>query len=140
MVFGLFLLQFPACAQSVPSKWKREWPRTDFSQSTIDFAEVISGGPPKDGIPYSAFKQGFPRGKVLTASNPNARRYGNIRLRWQKGMNSALDSSSIQRGRDIGFVSVQKKSANGYEDIPYDTTFAFAFKAFHPDGIIHANK
>jgi hypothetical protein len=28
-----------------------EWPRTDFSRSIVDFAEIMSGGPPKDGIP-----------------------------------------------------------------------------------------
>jgi len=319
MVFGFFLAQVPAWAQSVPAEWKREWPHTDFTQSTIDFSEVISGGPPKDGIPaidkpkfkpvsqvsdigaqepvimlstneetkayplrimmwheiandeiggvpvtvtycplcnsavvfdrrvngkvldfgvsgklrnsdmimydrqteswwqqfvgrgivgemtsvelkrlparvipFSSFKSSFPDGKVLTASNPNARRYGenpytkydssknpflyrgryegpgkplsyvvavdkeawllkdlrktgviehgNVRLRWHEGMNSALDSTSIKRGRDIGFVIVQKKTANGYENMPYDTTFAFAFKAFHPDGIIHSKE
>lgn len=316
MVFGVILAQVPAWAQSVPAGWEREWPRTDFSQSTIDFSEVISGGPPKDGIPaiddpefvpvsqvedigaqepvitlsmngeakayplrimmwheiandeiggvpvtvtycplcnaavvfdrrvngkvldfgvsgklrhsdmimydrqteswwqqfvgrgivgemtgvtlkrlparvipFSAFKHSFPAGKVLMVSNPNARRYGenpyvkydsaenpflyrgrydgpgqplsyvvavgkdawllgdlrkagviehgDLRLRWQEGMNSALDSSNIEQGRDIGFVTVQKKTVSGYEDIPYDTTFAFAFKAFHPDGIIY---
>lgn len=316
LAMSLILSHFPAWAQGVPENWTHEWPRTDFSQSAIDFSEVISGGPPKDGIPaiddptfvqaakaddlsaeepvimlsmngeakayplrimmwheivndilggvpvtvtycplcnsavvfdrrlndrvfdfgvsgklrhsdmimydrqteswwqqfvgrgivgemtgkqlsrlparvipFSAFKTSFPDGKVLTAPNPNARRYGenpyvkydsaenpflyrghydgpgqplsyvvavgteawlledlrkagviehgDLRLRWQEGMNSALDSSSIEKGRDIGFVSVQKKTANGYEDIPYDTTFAFAFKAFHPDGIIY---
>lgn len=34
-----------------PDQWRAEWPDTDFSRTTIDFAEVISGGPPKDGIP-----------------------------------------------------------------------------------------
>jgi hypothetical protein len=33
-----------------PRQWKREWPRTDFSRATVDLAEIISGGPPKDGI------------------------------------------------------------------------------------------
>jgi len=316
MIVGVILSQLPAWAQSIPAGWEREWPHTDFNQSTIDFSEVISGGPPKDGIPaiddpqfepvskvgdlgaqepvimlsmngetkayplrimmwheiandeiggvpvtvtycplcnsavvfdrrvngkvldfgvsgklrhsdmimydrqteswwqqfvgrgivgdmtgvelkrlparvipFSAFKHSYPDGKVLVPSNPNARRYGenpyvkydsaespflyrgrydgpgqplsyvvavdkdawlledlrkagviehgDLRLRWQEGMNSALDSSSIEQGRDIGFVTVQKKTASGYEDMPYDTTFAFAFKAFHPDGIIY---
>jgi len=30
---------------------KSEWPKTDFSKRNIDFSEIISGGPPKDGIP-----------------------------------------------------------------------------------------
>ena len=63
--------------------------------------------------------------------------YGDLRLSWQKGMNSALDTQRVDSGRDIGFIRVQKKTVSGYEDVPYDTTFAFAFKAFHPDGTIH---
>jgi len=34
-----------------PGLWRSEWPRTDFAKSGIDFAEILSGGPPKDGIP-----------------------------------------------------------------------------------------
>lgn len=34
-----------------PSNWKREWPNTDFSKKSIDYGEILSGGPPKDGIP-----------------------------------------------------------------------------------------
>lgn len=306
-----------AFAQSVPAEWKREWPHTDFGKSNVDFSEIMSGGPPKDGIPamdspqfrplsqvsdlgdrepvivlsmngeakayplrilmwheiandeiggvpvtvtycplcnaavvldrrvkgkildfgvsgklrhsdmimydrqteswwqqffgrgiigamtgvelkrlparvipLSAFRASYPDGKVMVASTPDSRRYGenpyvkydssvnpflyrgrydgpgqplsyvvavgkdawlledlrkagviehgDLRLEWREGMNSALDADHIAQGRDIGFVMVQKKSAGGgYEDIPYDTTFAFAFKAFHSDGTIH---
>jgi len=31
--------------------WEREWPNTDFDRTSVDFIEIISGGPPKDGIP-----------------------------------------------------------------------------------------
>jgi len=27
-----------------------EWPKTDFTNSSVDFSEILSGGPPKDGI------------------------------------------------------------------------------------------
>lgn len=316
-VFGFWGIR-PAFADNVLSSWKREWPRTDFSKANIDFSEIMSGGPPKDGIPaidnpqfravsaahdlgdhepvialkinkeakayplrilmwheiandtvgsvpvtvtycplcnaavvfdrrvngqvldfgvsgklrhsdmimydrqseswwqqfvgrgivgmmtgvelkrlparvipFSAFKASYPDGKVLVASNPDARRYGenpyvkydssaspflyrgrydgpgrplsyvvavekdawlledlrkaggiehgDLRLEWHEGMNSALDSGSIKQSRDIGFVSVRRKTTAGYEDIPCDTTFAFAFKAFHPDGILHGH-
>lgn len=34
-----------------PAQWENEWPQTDFSVTNIDdWSEVISGGPPKDGI------------------------------------------------------------------------------------------
>ncbi len=38
-------------AAADPSRWKREGWSTDFSRKTIDFGEILSGGPPKDGIP-----------------------------------------------------------------------------------------
>ena len=316
LLASMALLGAAAFAGQAPADWKREWPRTDFSQSSIDFSEIISGGPPKDGIPaidnpqfsavsgvndlgdqepvivlsmnneakayplrilmwheiandtlggvpvtvtycplcnaavvfdrrvngqvldfgvsgklrhsdmvmydrqseswwqqfvgrgivgamtgvelkrlparvipFSAFKASYPEGKVLTASNPNARRYGknpyvkydssenpflyrgryegpgqplsyvvavekdawlledlrkagvieqgDLRLEWREGMSSALDESRVDQGHDIGFITAQRKTGGVYEDIPYDTTFAFAFKAFHPDGVIH---
>ena len=43
------LLAVPAYAD--PAAWRAEWPRTDFAASAVDFAEIVSGGPPKDGIP-----------------------------------------------------------------------------------------
>ncbi len=57
------LLSIPARADEVSrqAKWLPEcqpssallasWPITDFDQCTVDLREIISGGPPKDGIP-----------------------------------------------------------------------------------------
>jgi hypothetical protein len=38
-------------AHANPEIWAAAWPKTDFSRSSVDFAEIIGGGPPKDGIP-----------------------------------------------------------------------------------------
>jgi Protein of unknown function (DUF3179) len=43
------LLASPVAAQDNP--FAPAWPATDFSRLTIDLAEVMSGGPPRDGIP-----------------------------------------------------------------------------------------
>jgi hypothetical protein len=41
-----------ASATAEPARWAAEWPETDFSRTTLDsWGEVVSGGPPKDGIP-----------------------------------------------------------------------------------------
>lgn len=52
------LLSAPVLALSVgaasaePSFWKYEWPDTDFETTSIEnWSEIMSGGPPKDGIP-----------------------------------------------------------------------------------------
>lgn len=306
-----------AQAQRLPDAWKKEWPHTDFSKSNVDFSEILSGGPPKDGIPaievprfkpvadihdikdqepvilleinqdarayplgilmwheiandevggvpvavtycplcnaaivfdrrlgdlvldfgvsgklrysdmimydrqtqswwqqftgegivgdmtdkklaqlparivpFSTFKEKHPNGMVLVPANPKARGYGEnpyvkydslsrpflydgeydgpgsplsyvvavgkeawlledlrklgqvnhgkIRLTWREGMSSALDKQRIDRGRDIGYVTVEREADGGvYKDIPHHMVFAFAFKAFHTDGVIH---
>ncbi len=47
-----FLLLFTAgSAAADPQTWACEWPRTDFDQTSIDYSEILSGGPPRDGIP-----------------------------------------------------------------------------------------
>ncbi|HKL55568.1 MAG: DUF3179 domain-containing protein [Roseovarius sp.] len=39
-------------AAAEPSAWKDAWPRTDFTTNSVEsWDEIISGGPPKDGIP-----------------------------------------------------------------------------------------
>jgi hypothetical protein len=49
LLIALFLVLPASFAQS--DQDRREWPKTDFSKRTVDFAEIESGGPPKDGIP-----------------------------------------------------------------------------------------
>ncbi len=48
---GVIALLWFGAAAAGPGAWKYEWPKTDFSRTSIDFSEVMSGGPPKDGIP-----------------------------------------------------------------------------------------
>ncbi len=38
-------------AEAAPPGWREEWPRTDFSRASVPFDEILSGGPPRDGIP-----------------------------------------------------------------------------------------
>ncbi|MCT7377927.1 DUF3179 domain-containing protein [Chelativorans salis] len=52
----IFVLSVPivaAAAQAIadPTSWSREGWETDFSKSSVPFEEIISGGPPRDGIP-----------------------------------------------------------------------------------------
>ena len=45
---------FLAATQAVssPEFWVHEWPRTDFEKTNVaSWVEILSGGPPKDGIP-----------------------------------------------------------------------------------------
>ena len=312
---GLFLVAAAAAAN--PNSWKREWPNTDFSRHSIDYSEIMSGGPPKDGIPaidkpqfvpvsevehladtepvvglivngdarayplqvlmwheiandtvggvpvtvtfcplcnavivfdrrvdgrvldfgttgklrysdlvmydrqteswwqqflgeaivgelmgtrlkvipariesFARFRERAPHGKVLVPNSPRQRNYGRnpyagydsssrpflyrgqlpteiaplkrvvtvgeeawsldyvrankrvetgdgIVITWEPGQNSALDTSSIAKGMDVGNVVVQRRTADGLEDVAYGIDFAFAFHAFRPDAVIH---
>ncbi|MGR3634057.1 MAG: DUF3179 domain-containing protein [Limimaricola soesokkakensis] len=39
-------------ASAEPARWQGQWPDTDFTETSIsDWSEIMSGGPPKDGIP-----------------------------------------------------------------------------------------
>ena len=61
-------------------------------------------------------------------------RNGDYRLQWTAGQASALDSSIIAQGRDVGTVHVQRQEDHGkLVDVPYKVTFAFVWHAFNPD-------
>lgn len=45
-------LVMPQIAFPNPDLWERDWPQTDFTMTSVsDWGEILSGGPPKDGIP-----------------------------------------------------------------------------------------
>ncbi len=76
---------------------------------------------------------GAPRAVSLALlSEKQKMEIGDVVLSWSKGQTSALDTRSIARGRDVGNIIVQRKTADGMKDIVYDITFAFVVNAFHP--------
>jgi hypothetical protein len=54
----------PLNAGADPARWSSEWPRTDFGRSLVPFGEIVSGGPPKDGIPAIDAPRFRPAGEV----------------------------------------------------------------------------
>lgn len=59
--------------------------------------------------------------------------HGDIHLEWHAGQASALDTADMGKGRDVGSVTVRRKSAGGgWSDEVHDVTFAFTIEAFHP--------
>ena len=67
----------------------------------------------------------------------NSLKAGGMVLTWLPGQNSLHDNRDISKGRDVGNIIVQKTRAGKLVDVPYDVTFAFAFKAYRPDGRLH---
>jgi len=62
---------------------------------------------------------------------------GDLVITWESGLLSVLDLAYIKESRDIGYVTVQRRTVEGLQDAAHDMTFAFAFNAFHPDGTLH---
>lgn len=60
-------------------------------------------------------------------------------ITWEPGQKSIFDTKDISKARDVGNVTVQKRTEDGLKDIPYSVDFAFAFHAFHPDAPIHTS-
>lgn len=51
LVMAMVVFAFASTALSYELKNSAEWPKTDFTNSSVDHSEIMSGGPPKDGIP-----------------------------------------------------------------------------------------
>ncbi len=103
-LMGVVLL-LPLTAQSNPDYWSREWPNTDFTKTEIAFEEILSGGPPKDGIPAIDDPKFVPAGEVthLKPTEPviglvvgdEAKAYPLQVLMWHEIVNDEIDGIPV---------------------------------------------
>lgn len=95
----------PPSEVRAPSGAEREF-RTDFSRHTIDYAEVLSGGPPKDGIPaidrpqFETVEQADAwlrpvEPVVLFTSGAETRAYPLQILTWHEIVNDVVDGRPV---------------------------------------------
>jgi hypothetical protein len=60
-LMAVVLIWMAGIASADPSFWRHEWPKTDFSKTSVEnWKEILSGGPPKDGIPALSDPQFIP--------------------------------------------------------------------------------
>ncbi len=118
----------------------RPYGRNPYSgYDTSAFPFLYRGEMPKDINPMARVVVIEDAGKPTAVALDFLRKKGQITigktiLTWEKGQNSALDSSIIAKGRDVGNVVAQRKAADGsLSDVRYDVTFAFVFHAFHSE-------
>jgi hypothetical protein len=106
-------------------------PYSNYDSSARPF--LYSGEMPPHGIPALArvVKVGNRAWPLERLANEGEVRQSGVIISWAAGQASALDSSSIARGRDVGTIRVRDGQGR---DVPHDVMFAFAFHAFHPDG------
>lgn len=69
-IFAAVLVAATAAAAN-PGSWKYSWPKTDFSKHAVDFGEIMSGGPPKDGIPSIDAPNSSPSARPRTCPTPS---------------------------------------------------------------------
>lgn len=107
MVAVLVLFAASARAADIPMSWKWEWTKTDFSKTSVDFSEILSGGPPKDGIPSIDDPRFVPAAEVTMQDladtepvvgvivNGKARAYPLHILTWHEIVNDEFDGVPI---------------------------------------------
>lgn len=92
-------------AVAMPEFWKNVWPQTDFDRSSVDFIEIMSGGPGKDGIPaidepsfigIEAEGRLADREPVMTVEiNGDARAYPIRYLMWHEIVNDTVGGTPV---------------------------------------------
>ena len=94
-------------ANASPEFWKYEWPDTDFETTTVEsWTEIMSGGPPKDGIPAIDDPQFIdiadetdidPREPVITVAldGERARAYPIRYLMWHEIVNDQIGDTPV---------------------------------------------
>ena len=97
-VVGVLMVSPPAKAN--PAAWASEWPKTDFNKRSVDLSEIISGGPPKDGIPSIDDPKFLPISQITNMSdtepvigliiNGDARAYPLSVLTWHEIVNDTV--------------------------------------------------
>ena len=92
------------CAE--PARWVSEWLETDFSKTTVkDWREILSGGPPKDGIPaltnprfIPTSEVGLPENEpliVLEMAGERPRGYPLRYLMWHEIVNDRIGNMAV---------------------------------------------
>ncbi len=106
-MISLAVLAFSAVTtQAQDTRFAQSWPKTDFSRSTVDLSDVISGGPAKDGIPALSNPPFIPaqsenrldaREPVITVVPPKgpARAYPVRYLMWHEIVNDTVSGRPI---------------------------------------------
>ncbi len=106
LVIGASAAFLPTAASAQPAAWRRQgWRKTDFSKTSVKLSEIISGGPPKDGIPpidkptfvpVSKAKGLAPTDPVLTvADGKTARTYPLQILIWHEIVNDVFNGRPL---------------------------------------------
>jgi hypothetical protein len=140
--YAEFKARHPDGKLLVPNDPKlREYGRNPYVGYDMSAAPFLYRGDlPKDIEPMArvvVVRPNFGKPKAVTLELLRARGslvLDDIQLAWRSGQATALEHSQVAKGRDVGTVTASISNADGKpHDVPYDVTFAFVVRAFHPD-------
>ncbi len=117
-----------------PRGYTRDYGRNPYRQ--YDSAArpfLYNGENPPHGIPplVRVIRVGDRAWPMTRLAAEGAVEEAGVKISWTAGQASALDTSRISEGRDVGTIRVRDGQGR---DVPHDVMFAFAFHAFWPDG------
>lgn len=113
--------------------WQRAYGTNPYRNYDTTRAFLYNGEDPPHGIPplERVVRVGERAWPLTRLRDERQIEEAGVTLRWTEGQASALDSSDISKGREVGNVRVRDTRG---QDIAHDIPFAFAFHAFHPQG------
>ncbi len=133
--FGAFRDAHPQGPVLVPNDpGFRDYGRNPYASYDTASVPFLYRGDLPDGIPAMARvvvvrTDGAPLVVTLEAVRSGGYEKDGYQIAFVEGVASALDSSRIADGRDVGTVRVTRDG----EDVAHDITFAFVAHAFHPE-------
>lgn len=137
--FGAFRAAHPQGPVLVPNDpGFRDYGRNPYASYDTASVPFLYRGDLPDGIPAMARvvvvrTDGDPIVVTLEKVRADGYEKDGYRIAFEDGVASALDTSRIADGRDVGTVRVTKEG----RDVAHDVTFAFVAHAFHPEaGIV----
>lgn len=138
---GRFRQRFPNGKVLVPNEPdSRDYGRNPYLRYDSSARPFLFDGPLPEGVPPLE-RVVVVDGVAWTFSLLKKRKQvvvGDLVITWEPGQSSALDAALVKDGRDVGNVVVQRRGKDGaLKDAIHDVSFAFAFRAFLPKGVIH---
>ena len=107
-VLSLLILPCSAFGQTerLVKQWQLEWNQTNFEKASVDLKEIISGGPPRDGIPpiykpvfesVASAKQWLPDSEpvIVHRQGRESRAYPYRILIWHEIVNDQIEGKSF---------------------------------------------
>ncbi len=114
--------------------WSRAYGSNPYQGYDTSRPFLYAGEDPPHGIPplERVVRVGHRAWPLSRLAEAGEIREAGVVLSWSEGQASALDSGNIGQGREVGNIRVTDEAGR---DVVHDIPFAFAFHAFHPDGI-----